>query len=97
MLAELIPFFRSIASTIQSNLGAGHPGVLPTTMAAFAMSSVLLGIVFVLLAALRCGSLVGYFPETVMKGMVGMNTIRDSCIGLTLCRCCWGLSLHPRA
>jgi MFS superfamily sulfate permease-like transporter len=74
MLAELLPFLRNIASAIQDDLGVSHPGVLPTTMTAFSMTSILLGLVFLLLAALRCGNLVGYFPETVMKGVVGMST-----------------------
>lgn len=71
MLAELLPFFRSIASRIQSELGSMHPGVLPTTMVAFALSSLMLGLLFLMLAALRCGSLVAYFPTSVMKGMTG--------------------------
>jgi MFS superfamily sulfate permease-like transporter len=71
MLAELLPFLRTIASGIQKNLGNKHPGVLPTTMVAFAMASIIMGIVFVLLAVLRCGNLVGYFPHTIMKGVIG--------------------------
>jgi MFS superfamily sulfate permease-like transporter len=71
MLAELLPFFRSIASAIQKDLGTSHPGVLPTTMAAFALASIIMGSMFLLLAALRCGNLVGYFPQTVMKGVIG--------------------------
>lgn len=71
MLAELLPVYRSIASAIEKDLGSSHPGVLPTTMTAFAMSSILLGLVYLLLAALQCGSLVDYFPQTVMKGVIG--------------------------
>lgn len=71
MLAEALPFLRSIAASIQKELGSGHPGVLPTTMVAYALTSLLLGAVFLLLAALRCGRLTGYFPRTVMTGVVG--------------------------
>ncbi|KAH3938330.1 hypothetical protein HBH53_264440 [Parastagonospora nodorum] len=78
MLAEALPFLRSIATTIQNNLGSGHPDVLPTTLAAFALSSVALGTVFLLLAALRIGSLVSFFPETVMSGVIGA-------VGVSLC------------
>jgi len=94
MLAELLPFLRNIALGIQNELGPSHPGVLPTTMIAFAMTSILLGLVFLLLAALRCGNLVGYFPETVMTGVVGMSTqIKNLCkklifsgaVGVSLC------------
>ena len=71
MLAEVLPFLRQIASAIQDELGDSHPGVLPTTMVAYAMCSLLLGTVFMFLALLRCGSVVGYFPETVMTGVIG--------------------------
>lgn len=71
MLAEVLPFLRDIASSIQDELGDSHPGVLPTIMAAYALTSLLLGTVFLVLAMLRCGSIVGYFPETVMTGVIG--------------------------
>ena len=73
MLAEALPFLRNIAASIQNELGPGHPGVLPTTMVAYASTSLLLGAVFLVLAALRCGRLTGYFPQTVMKGVVGKS------------------------
>lgn len=77
MLAEVLPFLRDIASGIQDELGPSHPGVLPTTMAAYAMTSLLLGIVFAALAVLRCGSLVRYFPGTVMTGVIGKRDARE--------------------
>lgn len=78
MLAEVLPFLRDIASGIQDELGASHPGVLPTTMATYVMTSLLLGTVFAALAALQCGRLVGYFPETVMTGVIGRFVIYES-------------------
>lgn len=78
MIAELLPFLRSIASGIQKDLGVKHPGVLPTTMVAFAMASMLIGVVFLLLAALRCGNLIGYFPQTVIMGVNGRYAEEDS-------------------
>ena len=76
MLAEAIPFLRSIATSIHKELGNGHPGTLPTTMVAYASTSLLLGAVFFVLAALRCGRLAGYFPRTVMTGVVGNTASR---------------------
>ncbi|KAF9015827.1 hypothetical protein BDZ89DRAFT_1166556 [Hymenopellis radicata] len=37
MLIEILPFLRGIATTIQNRLGQGHPAVLPTVMAAYAL------------------------------------------------------------
>jgi hypothetical protein len=96
MLAEVLPFLRQIASAIESDLGDDHPAILPTTMMAFAMTSILLGFLFLLLAALRCGNFVGYFPETVMTGVVGMR--RSEVLQTTTDnnRGCWLLFDHPR-
>lgn len=79
MLAEVLPFLRDIASGIQDELGSSHPGVLPTTMVAYALTSLLLGIVFAMLGMLRCGSLVRYFPETVMTGVIGKHNTWGDC------------------
>ncbi|RYN15979.1 hypothetical protein AA0116_g12652 [Alternaria tenuissima] len=84
MLAETLPFLRSIATAIQKELGPGHPGVLPTTMVAYASTSVLLGAVFFALAALRCGRLTGYFPRTVMTGVVGGVGVSLFLLGLEI-------------
>jgi len=79
MLAEALPFLRSIAAAIQKELGPGHPGVLPTTLVAYASASLLLGAVFLALAVLRCGRLTGYFPWTVRKGVIGESAPACCC------------------
>ncbi|KAI0572199.1 sulfate transporter [Pyrenophora tritici-repentis] len=84
MLAEALPFLRSIAVSIQKELGSGHPGVLPTTMVVYALTSILLGAVFLILAALRCGRLTGYFPPTVMTGIVGAVGVSLFLLGLEI-------------
>lgn len=71
MLVEVLPILRAIASAIQGKLGEGHPDILPTIMAAYAMASLLLGVFFFLLGALRCGRWMGYFPNTVLTGAIG--------------------------
>ena len=58
MLIEILPFLRGIASSIQDTLGSDSPNLLPTVLAAYAMTSLLIGTVFVILGALRCGRLV---------------------------------------
>jgi MFS superfamily sulfate permease-like transporter len=71
MLFEALPFLRGIAISLQKELGEHHDGVLPTAMVAYAMTSILLGLVFLALAACRCGRMVNYFPQTVMTGVSG--------------------------
>ena len=58
MLIEVLPFLRSIAKTIQDQLGDGHASLIPTVFAAYALTSFLVGAVFVCLAIFRCGRLV---------------------------------------
>ncbi|KAJ5047781.1 hypothetical protein J3E74DRAFT_295580 [Bipolaris maydis] len=84
MLAEALPFLRSIATSIQQELSPEHPGVLPTTMVAYALTSLLLGGVFFALAALRCGRLTGYFPRTVKTGVVGAVGVSLFVLGLEI-------------
>lgn len=76
MLAEVLPFLRNIAIAIQKELGQSHPGILPTTVVAYALTSFLLGAMFTVLAVLKCGRLVGYFPNTVMQGVIGKSSRR---------------------
>ncbi|KAF2035003.1 hypothetical protein EK21DRAFT_107635 [Setomelanomma holmii] len=84
MLIEVLPFLRNIASVIQKRLGEGHPGILPTVMAAYIMTSFLVGFVFILLGLLRCGKLVAYFPGTVLTGAIGAIGVSLFVLGLEL-------------
>lgn len=58
MLIEVLPFLRGIASNIQDELGDGHLDLIPTVMAAYALTSFLVGAAFACLAIFRCGRLV---------------------------------------
>ncbi|PSN58749.1 hypothetical protein BS50DRAFT_682641 [Corynespora cassiicola Philippines] len=78
MLVEVLPFLRAAALTIQRELGEDHPGLLPTVMATYALTSLLLGIMFCLLGLFRCGGLAAYFPQQVLTGIIGA-------VGISLC------------
>ncbi|KAJ7036917.1 hypothetical protein C8F04DRAFT_457262 [Mycena alexandri] len=90
MLIEILPFLRGVAIDIRGALGDDHPGLVPTVMAAYALSSILTGVAFLLLGLLKIGSLVAYFPQTVLTGAVGA-------IGLSLFVLGLGLPLSPSA
>lgn len=45
--------------------------VIATTLAAFAFSSILTGLTFLLLGALRLGVLIGFFPRHILIGCIG--------------------------
>lgn len=84
MLAEAIPFLRGIALSVQETLGDGHPGIVPTVMVAYALSSILLGSLLFLMALLKCGRFTGYFPRTVLKGVVGATIFHSLLTKLTI-------------
>jgi SulP family sulfate permease len=72
MMIEVVPFFHIIASTIARDIGEDKPQkVIATTLVAFAMSSVLTGLSFFLLGALRLGALIGFFPRHILVGCIG--------------------------
>ena len=58
MLIEVLPFLRRIATSIRDVLGDDNPALLPTVMAAYTMTSFLIGISFTVLGLLRSGRVV---------------------------------------
>lgn len=66
------PFFHIIATSLAGEIGEDRPReVIATTLAAFAFSSILTGLSFFLLGALRLGTLIGFFPRHILIGCIG--------------------------
>ncbi|KAF7374121.1 Sulfate transporter [Mycena sanguinolenta] len=84
MLIEIFPFLRGIATDIRGALGDDHPGLIPTVMAAYALTSILTGAAFVILGILKLGNLVAYFPQTVLTGAIGAIGVSLFVLGLEL-------------
>ncbi|KAJ7486358.1 sulfate transporter family-domain-containing protein [Mycena galericulata] len=84
MLIEILPFLRGIATDILGALGDNHPGLIPTVMAAYALTSFLTGAAFVALGLLKLGIFVAYFPQTVLTGAVGAIGVSLFVLGLEL-------------
>ena len=71
-MIEVVPFFHKMAFTILNRVGKDNPkSVLATTILAFAVSSILTGVVFFLMGACRLGSLIGFFPRHILVGCIG--------------------------
>lgn len=63
-----------MAFTILARVGKGEDtkaAVLATTIAAYAMSSVLTGAVFYIMGLCKLGSLIGFFPRHILIGCIG--------------------------
>ncbi|KAG0179008.1 hypothetical protein DFQ29_002720 [Apophysomyces sp. BC1021] len=63
---------KSLAEQIVQSVGPDHPErVISSTVVAFAISSIMTGLAFFLLGALRLGSLIGFFPRHILVGTIG--------------------------
>mgnify|MGYP001578745824 FL=1 len=64
------PFFHVIVGIISASC-ADNKSVVATTMVAFALSSILTGLTFFALGALKLGSLSEFFPRHILVGCIG--------------------------
>ncbi|GAC92487.1 hypothetical protein PHSY_000040 [Pseudozyma hubeiensis SY62] len=86
MMIEVVPFFHILVRIIIEELGDENPkAVIATTMVAFALSSILTGLSFLLLGALRLGVLIGFFPRHILVGCIGGVGIFLIETGLEVC------------
>ncbi|OLL26361.1 hypothetical protein NEOLI_002492, partial [Neolecta irregularis DAH-3] len=71
-MIEVVPFFHQMAFSILSQIGEDKPAaVISTTIASFAMSSIITGIAFLALGCMKLGSLTGFFPRHILVGCIG--------------------------
>jgi len=72
MMIEVVPFYHILVRKIVDEIADENPGaIIATTCMAFALSSVLTGLVFLLLGLLRLGVLIGFFPRHILVGCIG--------------------------
>ncbi|KIK64222.1 hypothetical protein GYMLUDRAFT_40512 [Collybiopsis luxurians FD-317 M1] len=72
MMIEVVPFFHILASSIAHEIGEDNAAeVIATTIVSYALSSVLTGLSFLLLGALKLGALITFFPRHILVGCIG--------------------------
>ncbi|KAK7036773.1 hypothetical protein VNI00_011439 [Paramarasmius palmivorus] len=72
MMIEVVPFFHILAQSIAREIGEDKPAeVIATTIVAYAISSILTGLSFLLLGALKLGVIIGFFPRHILVGCIG--------------------------
>ncbi|KAJ2655594.1 hypothetical protein IWW48_005454 [Coemansia sp. RSA 1200] len=72
MLIEAIPFLHVISTTIVNSVGEELPDrIIATTLASYAISTILTGVLFFLLGILKIGRLVDFFPRHILVGCIG--------------------------
>lgn len=71
-MIEVVPFFHKMTYMIIGVLGTDNADALrATVITSYAMSSILTGIVFFGLGAARLGSIVSFFPHSILVGCIG--------------------------
>ncbi|KAK5168317.1 uncharacterized protein LTR77_006886 [Saxophila tyrrhenica] len=71
-MIEVVPFFHKMTYMIMSQMGTGNPDALrATVITSYAMSSIITGIVFFGLGAAKLGTLVNFFPHSILTGCIG--------------------------
>ena len=72
---EVVPFFHQMAFSIIKCIGRdgtdSKDRIRATVIAAFSISTILTGVVFLSLGRFRLGSLVGFFPSHILIGCIG--------------------------
>lgn len=71
-MIEVVPFFHKMTYLIIAKMGTSNPEALrATVITSYAMSSIITGLVFFGLGAARLGTLVNFFPHSILTGCIG--------------------------
>lgn len=71
-IIQIVPFYHIMATTLVSEISENQPkSILATTILAYAVSSILTGLVFFVLGYSKLGALMGFFPRHILVGCIG--------------------------
>ncbi|EMD01070.1 hypothetical protein BAUCODRAFT_61543 [Baudoinia panamericana UAMH 10762] len=71
-MIEVVPFFHKMTYMIMAKMGDANPEALrATVIVSYCMSSIITGLVFAILGSLRLGTLVNFFPHSILTGCIG--------------------------
>ncbi|KAJ3040061.1 hypothetical protein HDV00_011510 [Rhizophlyctis rosea] len=72
MMIEVMPFLHIMCTIIEDRMkGQPSNAILATIMVSYAMSTILTGLVFLLLGMFRLGNLIQFFPRHILVGCIG--------------------------
>nr|POE47718.1 uncharacterized protein c24h6.11c [Quercus suber] len=71
-MIEVVPFFHKMTYLIMAKMGTEDQDALrATVITSYAMSSIITGLVFFILGAANLGTLVNFFPHSILTGCIG--------------------------
>ncbi|KAJ1554670.1 hypothetical protein HK096_002460 [Nowakowskiella sp. JEL0078] len=72
MMIEVMPFLHIMCRIIEDHIGAQNQReVMATIMVTFSLSTILTGIVFLLLGIFKLGNVIQFFPRHILVGCIG--------------------------
>ncbi|OQR96717.1 Sulfate Permease (SulP) Family [Achlya hypogyna] len=71
MMVENVPFMHTLSMSILKDVGMDSPAALPTILVTYALSTVVVGVLFYALGHFRLGSIVYLFPKHIIIGAIG--------------------------
>ncbi|DAZ96819.1 TPA: hypothetical protein N0F65_007080 [Lagenidium giganteum] len=71
MMVENVPFMHTLSMAIINELGPKNEQVLPTIMVTYALSSVVVGVLFFILGHFKLGNIIYLFPKHIIVGAIG--------------------------
>lgn len=71
MMVENVPFMHTLSLSIIHELGASSAEVLPTILVTYALSSVVVGVLFFVLGYYKLGNIIYMFPKHIIVGAIG--------------------------
>ncbi|KAJ0411099.1 hypothetical protein ATCC90586_008074 [Pythium insidiosum] len=71
MMVENVPFMHTLSMSIIQELGPKDERVLPTIMVTYALSTIVVGVIFFALGYFKVGNVVYLFPKHIIVGAIG--------------------------
>ncbi|KAF0700441.1 Aste57867_9025 [Aphanomyces stellatus] len=71
MMVENVPFMHTLSMSILEEVGHTSPKALPTILVTYAISSIVVGVLFYVLGHFRLGSIIYLFPKHIIIGAIG--------------------------
>ncbi|GME32543.1 Sulfate transporter family protein [Neofusicoccum parvum] len=71
-MIEVVPFFHKMTYVIMARMGEAEPNaIIATVVLAYAVSSIITGLIFLVLGLFKLGDLVSFFPRNILNGCIG--------------------------
>ncbi|KAF2145708.1 uncharacterized protein K452DRAFT_220946 [Aplosporella prunicola CBS 121167] len=72
-MIEVVPFFHKMTYVIMGRMGsdADPRAIIATVVLAYAVSSIITGLIFLALGLFKLGNLVSFFPRNILNGCIG--------------------------